>query len=525
MRQRNDGGDLPIVGTRLLTKEDVVEMKAKLLGSFLLFTQTFYKLRTGRDFELSFPPGRESHYVILSRAFTKVFRNQSRRLMVNIPPRYAKTEMAINFIAWTIAHYPDSNNLYLSYGHNLAAKQTQTIRQIIDLPYYRKLFGIELSGESSAKDNFETTAHGSVYAAGSGGSVTGRGAGIKNCGRWGGCIIIDDIHKPSEVTSDLVRTSTIDWYYNTLQSRLNDPVHTPIIFIGQRLHEDDLPAHLLRQGGWDTVILPALDMSGNPLHEKMHSREMLLKMQAEMPYDFSSQYQQNPQPAGGGIFKPEWFLTLDKEPDILATFITADTAETQKEYNDATVFCFWGIYRVEGRDLYCLHWLDCVELRVEPKDLSSEFMAFYSQCMRHPVKPSVAAIEKKSTGVTLLSTLKEFQGLQVMDIERHRGSGSKTDRFLTVQPYVASHRVTFTVGANHADMCIEHCRKITANNTHRFDDICDNLADAIRIALIDGIIIGVVVKDSGRAHNEVLDSMMGQFNRLNRLKGQRKWTM
>lgn len=30
--------------------------------------------------------------------------------------------------------------------------------------------------------------------------------------------------------------------------------------------------------------------------------------------------------------------------------------------------------------------------------------------------------------------------------------------------------------------------KITANNTHRYDDIADTLADAIKIALIDKIV-------------------------------------
>ena len=34
-------------------------------------------------------------------------------------------------------------------------------------------------------------------------------------------------------------------------------------------------------------------------------------------------------------------------------------------------------------------------------------------------------------------------------------------------------------------MCIEHMAKITANESHRHDDIADTLSDAIRIALIE----------------------------------------
>ena len=100
----------------------------------------------------------------------------------------------------------------------------------------------------------------------------------------------------------------------------------------------------------------------------------------------------------------------------------------------------------------------------------------------------IAAIEKKSTGVTLISTLQELRGIQVRNIERNRSSGSKTTRFLAIQPEVAAKKISFTTGARHADMCIKHMAKITANDTHRHDDIADTLADAVKIALIDKLI-------------------------------------
>ena len=104
------------------------------------------------------------------------------------------------------------------------------------------------------------------------------------------------------------------------------------------------------------------------------------------PYVFSSQYQQNPIPPGGSLFKVDNFPILDKEPKILITFITVDTAETSKEINDATVFSLWGIYKIEhfGKEteLYGLHWLNCVEMFVEPKDLQAEFMQFYASAAK-----------------------------------------------------------------------------------------------------------------------------------------------
>lgn len=470
------------------------EQSAKLLGSLLLFTRVFYELRTGRAFKISEPIARESHHITVAKALMKVFRGETRRLIINLPPRYGKTEMVIHFCAWALAHFSDANFIYVSYSHSLAKKQTQTIRQIAGMPQYRKLFNVQLSGETSAKDNFETTSGGSVYAAGAGGTITGRGAGISGIKRFGGAIIIDDIHKPDEVTSDTIRDSTNEWYLNTMQSRVNDP-STPIIFIGQRLHEDDLPSNLQKGFDgeqWETVILKSLDEVGNALDPAKHSKEALLIMKDKMPYVFSSQYQQDPQPAGGGIFKPEWFVLLEEEPKLLATFITVDTAETEKTYNDATVFSFFGIYKIEQygieTDLYALHWIDCLEDWVEPKDLKDLFLQFYSECMRHPVKPKIASIEKKSTGVTLISTIRDMQGLNVIEIERTNASGSKTKRFLDVQPYAASKQISFPMYGKHTRHCLEHMRKITANNTHRYDDIADTLADGIKLGLIDKVI-------------------------------------
>lgn len=497
--------------------------KAKLWGSLLLFTQVFYKLRTGREFSISQPTCREPHVMTLCRALTQTLRGETPLLLINIPPRYGKTELLIHFVAWSLSRYPDSQFIYVSYSHSLAKKQTQTIRQIMTLPQYKKLFGVHLSDVSSAKDNFETTQGGCVFAAGSGGTITGRGAGLQNVDRFSGAIIIDDIHKPDEVTSDVMRDGVIDWYYNTLQSRVNAPGKTPIIFIGQRLHEADLPSHLIKAQSWETLVLPALDSAGNALNPLMHNEKQLFKLQIERPYEFAAQYQQDPQPAGGGIFKPEWFYLLDEEPEFLATFITIDTAETDKTYNDATVFSFWGLYHIKNEsaetEVLGLHWIDCVELHIEPKDLESELRHFYTLASRHQVKPSVIAIEKKSTGVMLLSLLKSWRGIEIREIQRTVQSGSKITRFLEIQPIIASQRVSLPRLGKHTEACITHCKKITANNTHRFDDIADTLYDGIKLGLIEQSILF----QQRHEVNHVVSTLANHFQKINQLREERLW--
>jgi predicted phage terminase large subunit-like protein len=472
------------------------ELAAVLKGSLLEFTKTFYPLLTGREFIISNPASREPHVITICRALTQCARLEipAHRLIINVPPGHGKSTLLSMWVAWTLATYPDARFLYISYSKVLAAKHTETIKRIVSLAHYRYLFDIKIRHDSKAKDAWQTTAGGAVAAFGSQGAITGQDAGLPGLDRFSGALIIDDPHKPDEVHSDTMRQSVIDNYSETLLQRPRG-INVPMIFIGQRLHEDDLAAHLIAGNDgntWHPVILKSIDDAGNALYPEAFPLSMLKIRQERDIYVFASQHQQDPQPAGGALFKPDWFVMLDFEPKILQTFITADTAETDKNYNDATVFSFWGIYEIEtmGRKTgeYGLHWIDCAEIRIEPKDLKDSFLDFWQDCMRHKMPPLLAAIEKKSTGVTLVSVLKELRGIQVRDIERTRASGSKTQRFLEIQAHVAARKISFTEGARHSQMCITHMSKITANNTHRHDDIADTCADAVKIALIDKLL-------------------------------------
>jgi predicted phage terminase large subunit-like protein len=498
--------------------------RAKLLGSFILFTQVFYKLRTGRDFVISQPIARESHHLTIAKSFTSVLRGAISRLIINVEPGSGKSELCKHFVAWALAHYPDSNFLYISYSHELAAKHTYGIKQIISIPEYRRLFGVEISHDSSAKDNFKTTAGGVIYASGSSGSITGQDAGLPHLDRFSGALVMDDMHKPDDVHSDTMRAAVTKNYFSTLIHRKRG-ANVPFVFIGQRLHEDDLPANLIKGADgyeWDKVILKSIDDTGNVLYPQVHSREFLENMQETAPYEYASQYQQDPQPAGGGIFKPEWFVLTDDDPEMLATFIIGDTAESVKEYADYTAFSFFGIYKLKHKDvdlnLFGLHWINCLEARMEPKDLEAEYMQFWAECMRYPVKPKMSGIETKSTGSTLASVMKATQGMRIIEIDRNVSTGNKATRFLRCQPYVASKQISLPRYGKHTHTCLEHMRKITANDTHRHDDIADTLADGIQLGLIDQSIYSTSEQDT--RNNDFVKSLAQNFNRVQDMRRQ-----
>lgn len=497
--------------TKLKTKDiEREELRAELLGSFLSFKKIFYPLLTGRQYIVSHPTGRESHHITLSRFLSRAMRLelQNQRGIINIQPGSGKSTELSFWVAWCFAHYADCNFMYISYSKALATNHTTVIRSIMSLHHYRYLFGVHIDSTSKAKDLFKTTAGGTVGAYGSSGSITGNNAGLPNMLRFSGAIIIDDAHKPDEVHSDTIRSEVLNNYSRTIQQRARGKL-VPTIFIGQRLHEDDLAAYLLAgKDGYqfDKLILQSLDDAGNALYPEVIDADALKKRSKTDIYVFASQYQQDPQPAGGAIFEPHWFVQLDNTPSILATFITVDTAETDKSYNDATVFSFWGVYKTDN-NMLALHWIDCLQIRVEPRDLYSEFLEFYGNCLRYKVQPLCVAIEKKSTGVTLISVLNDIRGLHVRDIKRTKASGSKTARFLEMQHIIASKMISFDVTAKHKDMCIEQARKITANNTHRNDDIIDTLYDAVKLALIDKLLYIDI--------DDTQDLMIESFNNVN----------
>lgn len=259
---------------------------------------------------------RAPHHRLICDALMRVLRGECKRLIINIPPRYSKTELAVlMFIAWAMGKAPDAEFIHTSYSATLASNNSAAVRGLLQHEAYQEIFpAVRLAAE--AKAHWTTTEGGVMYAAGAGGTITGFGAGKMREG-FGGAIIIDDPHKADEARSDVIRQGVIDWFSNTLESRKNDPERTPIILIMQRLHERDLAGWLLGGGNgekWDHVCLSAWQEDGTPLWPEKHGADDLRRMEAAAPYTFAGQYRQMPAPPEGGVFKPDMLQVVDAIP-------------------------------------------------------------------------------------------------------------------------------------------------------------------------------------------------------------------
>ncbi len=270
---------------------------------------------------------RARHHAIVCGALMRVYRGECKRLIINIPPRYSKTELAVvNFIAWCFGRVPDSEFIHISYSGALAINNSTQVRGLVQHEAYSEVFP-ELQLASDAQHHWKTTAGGVMYATGTGGTITGFGAGKHRDG-FGGAIIIDDPHKADEASSDVIRQGVIDWFQTTLESRKNSP-DTPVIVIMQRLHEQDLAGWLLGDRGtegkgvpvaggngevWENVCLPVWTEENEPRWPEKHDADTLRRMEKAAPYVFAGQYRQRPAPPEGGVIKPDMLMEVDVVP-------------------------------------------------------------------------------------------------------------------------------------------------------------------------------------------------------------------
>jgi len=318
-------------------------IRACLVSDSLLFTRYFFRERFKRGFVIN------KHHEIICEALDKVLLGKTKRLAISIAPRYGKTELAVkSLIALGLAINPASKFIHLSYSQSLALDNSEEARDFIAEPEYKRLFPwVKMDKSSTAKNKWYTTEGGGVYATATGGQITGFGAGevdqddidefiSQTENKFAGAIIIDDALKPDDADSEVKRERVNNRFETTIRSRTNSR-NTPIIVIGQRLHESDLIGYLMTNEPeeWEFINIPCIetDENGNEvaLWEFKQTLAELIKIREADERVFETQYQQNPTDVKGKLIPLERmrFENLDNIPDenIVFKFSCGDPAD------------------------------------------------------------------------------------------------------------------------------------------------------------------------------------------------------
>src|SRR5262245_14166002 len=190
------------------------------------------------------------HIDVLAAKLEDVRLGRCKRLIVNVPPRHLKSlAISIAFPAFVLGHEPAKQILSVTYAQDLSDNLARRSRTLMTSAFYEALFDTRLSKGREAVSDFETTGGGYRLSTSIGGVLTGRGADL---------IIIDDALKADDALSEPRRRSVNEWYDNTLRSRLNSQEQGAIIIVMQRLHADDLVAHVQQHESWDVLSFPAI---------------------------------------------------------------------------------------------------------------------------------------------------------------------------------------------------------------------------------------------------------------------------
>lgn len=404
---------------KILTPEEIAANRCDLFT----YTKSMFIARKGLFKE-------NWHQHAICKALEQVIIGKSKRLIINIPPRSGKTELAIiSFIAWCMGNWPDSEFIHASYSKRLATNNTFNARSLMQHQMHAQIFGEpRIRHDSNAKDEFRTEEGGVVYASGVGGSITGYGAG-KMRDAFGGAILLDDPHKAVEAISDKRRENVIDWFKTTIESRKNNP-NTPIIVIMQRLHEQDLVGWLLDGGNgeeWDLLKIPCYNENKELFWEEQFPSEMLERLEKTDPYIFAGQYLQEPAPLGGGIFQKIWLAHYDTAPDDMMITVSVDTGAKDQENNDPTAIQVWG-YKDKFHHLLFSH-----NKRMLYPDIKTTVLNIAKR-----YNADVVLIEDKSTGQALIPDLRKETDLNIHAINP---CTDKLTRAMATTSYFAEGRV------------------------------------------------------------------------------------
>ncbi len=485
--------------------------------SFVEFVKFYHFAQTGEQFILN------QHHIVICDTLERVVKGEIKNLIINLPPGYSKTLLSvIYFSAWSLAVNKSSKMLHTSYSDDLAALNSQSVKDIILSEEYQAIFPQEIRVDSKAKKRWANTRRGGMYAAASNGAITGFRAGAMLSG-YSGALVIDDPVKPMLNNSLTDINKVNERYMSTLRNRIAHP-DVPIIIIMQRLHEDDLCGYLLKgatKEKWHHLELPAFISSssreypdkythGIPIEHSLpegslwpykNSIEDLKLIEMSDKYTYACQYNQDPVPRGALVFDTGRFLKhssydgyrnsilscAGKEIKLINKIITCDTALKTGDKNDHSVFQLWG----QGTD-NIIYLLDQVRGKWESYDLEKQLLAFVD---KHKYAPKINTIgvrqiycEDKASGTGLIQSLNNQYGSSfIAPVQRNK---DKVSRALQAARWLLKDKVSIPTDEPFTDNFILEVRDFSAMGNSKVDDQVDTLCDAIDILLDGGSFTG-----------------------------------
>ena len=336
----------------------------------------FFKKQKGYPFQIT------NFHAKLIKIFERVIKGELKKVVILVPPRHGKTEVAKLFCSMGFAHNPASEFIYTCSDSKLALDCSSEVREIIKSPDFARYWDIDIRVDTKAKGLWKTSQGGSFWAGGFGSPIIGYGAGkhpaaIKNTDcTFGGAILVDDPMKEQDRFRALEREKAIRFVEDTLPDRANDKNNTPIIVFMQPLHKEDLGQHIKKnKKEYEVFEFPIINEDNEPLVPELYSFDDVMKWKAEKSNEiWQAKFMLRPISIGGNILKTDLLKYYDELPFLKYRWIEVDTAQKIEEKHDYTVFQCWG-KSYDGR----IYLIDQFRGRVEYQALKDRFKAFWNK--------------------------------------------------------------------------------------------------------------------------------------------------
>ena len=407
------------------------------------------------------------HHKIMADKFNKVASGEIKRLIINMAPRHTKSEFASNFLpAWMIGKQPDLKIIQATHNAELAVRFGRKAKSLMDSEEYKEIFNTRLRDDSQAAGKGETAQGGEYYAAGVGGSITGRGADL---------LIIDDPHSEQDAMNRASFDRVYEWYTSGPRQRLQP--RGRIILVMTRWNVADLTGKLQRAqkepkaDQWEVIEFPAIMPSGKPVWPEYWKLAELESVKASVAIGkWNAQYQQNPTAEEGSIIKREWWNVWEKDeiPPLMHVIQSYDTAFMKKETSDYSAITTWGVFKPDEDTPPQLILVDAVKDRFEFPELRKIAKEQYDYW-----KPETVIVEAKASGLPLTYELRKL-GIPVINFTPSKGNDKHT-RVNSVAPLFESGMV-WAPDAKFAEEVIEECAAFPLGD---HDDLVDSMTQAV----------------------------------------------
>lgn len=394
------------------------------------------------------------HIKIICEHLQAITENELRFLLINIPPRHAKsTLVSVMWPCWEWIRSPQEKYLCASYSGILSTRDNLKARRLVQSPWYQERWSdhFHLSGDQNQKTRFENDHTGYRIASSVGGTATGEG---------GSRLLLDDPHGAQDAQSDAMRGAAIEWFDQVWSTRMNDPKRDAMVTIMQRLHEDDVSGRILELGGWEHVCLPAeyevpkkrsttvifkegydpRKQPGSLLWPERFGEQELKNLKAQLgEYGTAGQLQQRPAPAGGGILKTKHFQLWPKDRelpvfDYIVQSYDGAYDDNSMSDNDPTACTVWGCFTWKGEAGAMLldAWDEHLGYPAFRKKVLEDWKSPYGRREgRKGRRADVVLMENKSAGISILQDLRDAN---IPAIPYNPGKNSKIMRAHAVAP-------------------------------------------------------------------------------------------